>query len=1148
MDNSLDASTLGVAGLTGFLRSAATTDAAELPAGTRLGDVTIVRLIAEGGMGRVYEGLQGMPCRTVAVKVIRPGLLSPSAARRFEHEAHVLGRLTHPGIARIYSAGVHDHHGCPLPYFVMEHVEEARPITVFAADRMLSVRDRVRLFQQACAAVAHGHQRGVIHRDLKPGNILVDATGQPKVIDFGVARSTDGDVALTTMHTDADQLVGTLQYMCPEQFDGSVAELDVRADVYALGVVFYELLTGHPPYDLRRRHVVDAARVVREVEPQSLSTIDRGLRGDLETIVGTCLEKDRTRRYSSAAELEADLGRYLRGEPIAARRPGLVESLLRLARRHRFAAATAAAVLVATVAALVGISVFAVRADQERRLAVAERERADAASREARDQLYVANLRSLRGCLESRNVRMGRALLTDTLAIAGTPPPLELRVASGGFDDALAVLKPSKTPIKGLKYGPGGSTLAVLATPQPTPWQATPNRPHVRPAMRSQTRFFLGSGAAGRAIPRTLTLYAVGPHGAGSPRSDGVDPWLLTWLESQRASVPGITHADGILEILAVTADGRREAVQDQEGRICIQPRGGGERVTLEGHRGRLNTVVFDEAGDRVAALAQTGHLTLWNATDGRLMGRIAGPDDGVEVFQFSPDGGSIAVVVNRRRRLQEIVVHDTSSGSLLATLSRSHEPGSPVLDHAGTLFAFSPDGARIVTALREHDLRVWRTTDGTLVGTLRGHAAPVTTLSFSPDGRQIASGAGNGAVHLWNAESLELEHLRLGHETAVTAIAFHPDGETLATGEHGGAVRMWSRSAARPLATLPHAGELKAVAFSPEGSRVAVAVSDRDAVDIWHARAIERLRSLPLDGRSVAQLAFAPRGELLAAACGRNGEDGDVLVWDARDGRLLATLAGHVRGAESVAFSPDGTRLLTTSREKVATVWEPRTGRRLMASAAGVRSDHSRVGAVFGLGGSRMAYQMPELFDVDTGEAVVRLAPQGQTTALAASRDGHLLAAGGAIGVVYVSDFTSGKRLAKLPGHADSVNVLDFSPDGSRIASGSLDGTIRLWDVHTGGELRAFHGHEGSLAALAFTPDGQRLVTGSTDGTIRIWQVEGGHELFSLPSRPQHPAAFALSPVGDLLVTDSNAGGIRVWGLSNADVMQARRELTAAP
>jgi len=1145
----IDASRLGITGLTGFLRPENPSDAGELAVGTRLGDVTIVAIIAEGGMGRVYEGLQGHPCRTVAVKVIRPGLLSPAAAKRFEHEAHILGRLTHPGIARIYSAGVHDHRGCPLPYFVMEHVDSGRSITAYAAERGLSIRGRVQLFRDACAAVAHGHQRGVIHRDLKPGNMLVDATGQPKVIDFGVARSTDGDLHLTTLHTAAGALVGTLQYMCPEQFDGSADELDTRADVYALGVVLYELLTGRLPYDLRRRAVYEAARVVKESEPAPLSTIDRHLRGDLDTIVGTCLAKDRTCRYSSAAELEADLSRYLRGEAIMARAPGLVDSLLRLARRHRVAAVAAASVAAALLATTAGISVYAVRAERERRIAVGERERADAASQEATEQLYVANLRSLYGCVEKRNSRLGRSLEADALAIAGTPPPLELQVLTGAFDDAVTVLQPGASPVTGLAYAADGATLAVLTTLRPGPPAPPPTakRPHSRADRKSQPAFFLGTASVDRGKPCTLTLYETDRYGRVEGRATHMSSWLEDWLVSQGASVPGMADADAGPEILAATADGRLQAVQQVEGRLCIQATGRDEPLVLDDHRGRVKAVAFSGDGRRIAALDPGGQLSTWDATTGRLTCRIGRPGEGIETFQFSPDGSRIATVIDRKLRLEEVLIHDTTSGELVATLTRTHELGSPGLGESGTLFTFSPDGARMITTSLEHDLRVWNTADGTPAGTLRGHTAVVTALAFSPDGRQIASGAANGAVLLWSAESLSVEHVRLGHETAVTTLAFHPNGETLASGEHGGAVRLWSRSAARPLATLPDAAGMTAVAFSDDGLVLAVAPTGRHAVELWDSRRVQRLQELPLHGRTVAAVAVSPRADLVAAACSRAGADGDVLVWDARDGRLLATLGGHAGGADTVAFSADGSLVVTTSADDVAMVWEPRTGRRLMAAAAGPQTSHSKPGAVFGLDGSRMAFQKGAIFDSRSGDVAATLERQGAVTAVAASGDGRLLAAGMAIGAVYVTDFATGRRVANLFGHADGVQALAFSPDRRRLASGSLDGTIRLWDIATQTELRVIRGHEGSVETVRFTPDGRRLVSSSTDGSVRIWHAARGHELANLPGQVDHPRAIALSPAGDLLVTASNDGGTRIWGLSNADVTRARREPRAA-
>jgi hypothetical protein len=285
--------------------------------GSDLGGVKIIKLIGEGGMGRVYEAKQDRPERTVAVKVIRQGITSEKTLRRFEREAEFLGRLQHPGIAQIFIVGTYSSDFGDVPFYVMEHISDAKPITNYAHEKRLSLADRLRLFQLVCEAVSHGHDRGIVHRDLKPGNILIDGTGKPRVIDFGVARSTDSDLTLTSMKTDTGQLVGTVQYMSPEQFGSDPDDLDGRADVYSLGVVLYELLVGVAPYELGKKGIHEAARVVCEQPPTPLRKHDKSLPRDVCAITERCLEKDRRDRYHSAGDLAGDAGRFLAGEPLA---------------------------------------------------------------------------------------------------------------------------------------------------------------------------------------------------------------------------------------------------------------------------------------------------------------------------------------------------------------------------------------------------------------------------------------------------------------------------------------------------------------------------------------------------------------------------------------------------------------------------------------------------------------------------------------------------------------------------------------------------------------------------------------------------------------------------------------------------------------
>lgn len=305
-----------------------------LPAGTKVGGYTIINAIGEGGMGVVYRALQQHPEREVALKLIQPGAMSGRMLRRFELETEVLGRLKHPGIAQIYEAGTQKGPNGAQPYFAMELVD-GLPLNDYVSKKEMDIRGRLELMAKVCDAVEHAHQKGVIHRDLKPANILITADGQPKILDFGVARATESDLQSVTLQTDMGQLVGTIPYMSPEQVLGDPAQLDTRSDVYGLGVVLYELLSGQLPYQLPDRMIHEAVRVIREVDPTRLSSLSTKLGGDVEIITGKALEKEKERRYQSASGLASDIRHYLENEPIVARPASRSYQIRKFARRNR---------------------------------------------------------------------------------------------------------------------------------------------------------------------------------------------------------------------------------------------------------------------------------------------------------------------------------------------------------------------------------------------------------------------------------------------------------------------------------------------------------------------------------------------------------------------------------------------------------------------------------------------------------------------------------------------------------------------------------------------------------------------------------------------------------------------------------------------
>ena len=890
--------------------------------GAMLNGVTIVRLVAEGGMGRVYEGWQEHPGRPVAVKVMRAGFTSGSMLKRFEHESRILGRLRHPGIAQIHTVGIHEAAGRREPYFVMEFIPHAAPITAYAESHRLSAHQRLELFRQVCLAVAHGHQRGVIHRDLKPSNILVDAAGQPKVIDFGIARSTDADMALTSLHTDVGQLVGTLQYMSPEQFDADPDEIDVRSDVYALGVVLYELLTGQPPYELRQKPVYEAARVVREATPTPLSTVNRTLRRDVSIIAGKCLEKDRTRRYASASELGADIGRYLAGEPILAAPPTFAESLRRLARRHRAAVAALVGTFVALAMAVGGISFFYLRAEQQRQQAIVDRNRAfekeseaqaqaaeadrqrlraEAETARANDRVYVGNLYRASDKVAEHNFDKARSLLRENHALAeGADNPIELRCLEARLDRAYAVLRGHVGGVGSVAFTPDGTRLltrgadATLRT-----WNADTGE-----LISSRGEFPTAPGGFPLLRPSFPPWFAPPAAAAGGPVMKPGD---------RRPVVP----ASGIVR-RASTADGTRSVTFSLDGIVRLWDARTGEKLaawrppaSAGGRSLAVNFLAVNRDASRVAAVCTDRRLLLWDPRSGDVA-EASGHSDDIRAIAFSPDGGLLATgSVDRTARLW-----DASGGRELAVLE-GHLKGV-------TSLAVNADGSRLVTGSDDATGCLWDVTTGQRLAVLQGHASGITSVAFSPDGTRCVTGSSDRTARIWNADTGACVAVLQGHSTGITGVCFSPDGSRLATAASGvwqtanDNARLWDVATAREIAVMPcDGGTVHAIDFSPDGRRLAAAYFS-SAVCLWNGIRGGEKHGLLGHSDSVYRLAFSPDGRRLVTG----SADHTVRVWDVARGEELAVLRGHANHVMAVAFSPDGTRLATASDDHTARIW----------------------------------------------------------------------------------------------------------------------------------------------------------------------------------------------------------------------------------
>lgn len=526
----------------------------DIPAPSRIGPYSIIDKIGEGGMGVVYKATQELPRRTVALKVIKPQMLTRHALERFRFETQVLGRLQHPGIAQIYEAGTTQSEFGEQPYFAMEFVR-GTPLADYVKLRKCSLQERLVLVQRIADAVHHAHTRGVVHRDLKPANILVTEDAQPKILDFGVARSVGSDLHETSSRTRIGQLVGTVPYMSPEQVTGESDEIDARSDIYSLGVVLYELLAGHLPYDLERRVIHEAIRVIREVEPENLSRISRVYRGDIETIVNKALAKERGRRYQSASEFASDIDRYLHNQPVSARPPSAWYQVSKLARRHRILAIgglTAAAGIVTGLAVAVWQLDRAQRAERslsEQNVALDEslgetrlaKERAESALLHLGSLVdvfadYEHEIRRLEGATAARQVLLTSALdVLDQLTEAGESYPW---VASGIARGKLAMGQIALTGPDTLAMADAAFSGALAAYERiiesaPSDHEAV--RGHIRAMIGlSSVRLRQGSTQAAIALSSDA-LQRAESHKSFNQDPDA--PILLAYCQIQRAGV-----------------------------------------------------------------------------------------------------------------------------------------------------------------------------------------------------------------------------------------------------------------------------------------------------------------------------------------------------------------------------------------------------------------------------------------------------------------------------------------------------------------------------------------------------------------------------------------------------------------------------------
>ena len=1101
------------------------------------GDYQLQAELGRGGMGVVFQAQQVSLHRPVALKMILAGqLASPEAVERFRREAEAAAHLDHPNIVPVYEVGTCDgHHYFSMKLIPGRSLSEAKSDwSVIRADEPsgsvshaeLRARQRrvAKLVETLAAAVQHAHQRGVLHRDLKPGNVLIDAAGEPHITDFGLAKRMDADAQMTA----SNAIVGTPAYMSPEQAVGA-KHLTTAADVYGLGAILYELLAG------RRLFQGDSAaqvlRLVLETEPTAPRAIEPRLNLDLETICLKCLQKEPAKRYATAGALAEDLQRYRNGEPILARPVSTSERFRRWCRRNPVIASLTAGTFLSLTIGLGVAMYFAIEASHQ---AQSERTQRGIAERRETDAINSAKAEEQAKLLAQE--KEGEAKAATTLAQQREQEALAAQTELAKKADALQRQVYRNTVSLAYREwqaqnGPQAASLLNSCDPKLRGWEwsycSRLTRLQQLELLKDTNEEFGGVAFS----PDGSRIAGAGEFGTVVVW-DAVTGQELFSVKHPRPSAA--RYQNRRVDTLKYSPDGTKLLVAGVDSLVrLLDARDGQTIATYSGFEWGVCSVAISADGRRIAAssgfegVINSYEVRVWETESRQQLLNLNGHTHTVTGIAFSPDGKRLVSTGNDRR----VKVCDLESGREFMSFS---------IDDGETFgVTYSRDGQRILVSGGDSLVHIWNANTGEPLPPLSGHRNGVRAVACSPDGRRYATASLDGTAAIWNAETGERLWTLQGHGWTLNSVAFSSDGRRLATAGADRRINVWDVTSDPQHRMLKgHFNSITALSISHDG-RYAATLGPQSTVHsneyaLWDLASGELLRHDPqfavsrVGYRPYLSLDFGPAFQL--AAGGSFQSEHDIKVFDALSGRTLSAFEITEGTVNATALSPDGRTIAVASDDAVVRLLDAKTGQVRLA----FRGHEKSIGAVlFSHDGKLVAScgrDKTLLWDL-TGSVrhtFPNRHPSGRNglRPLCFSRDDKRFAMIGfpSHNVLTVIDLDTGRTLAELRGHSRPINAADFSKDGTRIATGSDDNLIKIWDVAGASELLSLRGHTATVNALQFTPDGTKLVTAGNDGVAIIWDASPADKPTWLPEQSLPPEARPV--IQQLLAKNPNYSG----------------------